>query len=68
MSGIDWAPIGYAVANGSFSGTFDGCNHTISNLRSVAPDGVEANYRRGFFGVILGPGYANPVIIKNVTF
>lgn len=54
---LSWEPIGSETANVSFTGTFDGNGHTISNLYiNAKQDGV------GMFGLV-GEGSA----IKNLT-
>lgn len=59
LSGIEWTPIGF---NGkSFNGTFDGLNHTISNLTAV----YENANNVALFGSVQG-GSRN-AIIKNVS-
>ena len=48
MSGYDWVPIGISVTQ-YFAGTFDGNDHTISNLK-MSNDKAYGNYL-GLFGV-----------------
>lgn len=65
LEGESWTPIGDSVASYpsvAFAGTFDGQNHTISNLTTAAertanPDTYAAD---GLFGALLGN-------VKNVT-
>lgn len=58
LEGSGFAPIGNGAAN-AFSGTFDGGNHTISNMTLVC------NYYRGVgFFRSLGKG----AVVKNLTF
>ena len=60
LNGRHWTPIGnlndYPTI--SFKGTFDGKNHTISNL--TASDNVKINAAAGLFGSLIGT-------VKNVT-
>jgi hypothetical protein len=53
---MEWTPIGQTGGNGSatyFKGTFDGKNHTISNLKiSQNNTYVGGNYATGIFGFI----------------
>ncbi len=58
LAGSDFAPIGNGAAN-AFAGTFDGQNHTISNMT------LSCDYYRGvgFFRSL-----ANGAVVKNVTF
>ncbi len=55
LGGEQWMPIGYWV---TFNGTFDGQNHTISNLKH---HGTEADCYVGLFG------YTENATIKNLT-
>ncbi len=56
LAGISWTPIGNSTY--PFAGTFDGDNHTISNLTIDAADGVKD------VGLI---GYARHATIENLT-
>ncbi|MCQ2405658.1 MAG: hypothetical protein MJ067_00380, partial [Oscillospiraceae bacterium] len=60
LDGIAWTPVGdvSSYPGKSFSGTFDGDGHTISNL--TASDSTSNYATAGFFGSLLGT-------IKNVT-
>lgn len=60
LSGVEWTPIGGLVSYPSvtFAGTFDGNNHTISNLTTT--DFTVNHATAGFFGSITGT-------IKNLT-
>lgn len=53
LAGIDWTPIG--IEGHAFSGTFDGNNRTVSNLKVV---------REGYAGLF---GYIDSAAIKNVN-
>lgn len=55
LGGEQWMPIGYWV---TFNGTFDGQNHTISNLKH---HGTEVDCYVGLFG------YTENATIKNLT-
>ncbi len=55
LKGEQWTPIGYWV---TFNGTFDGQNHTISNLKH---HGTEDDCYVGLFG------YTEKATIKNLT-
>ncbi len=67
LAGKNWTPIGnYVSKNGPnypFSGTFEGGNHVIKNLKAVyGLENASANNGVGLFG------YTNsPAIIQNVT-
>lgn len=50
MSGIEWIPVGL-YGSSAFCGTFDGKNHTISNLSVELGDGF---YAAGLFGFVRG--------------
>ena len=56
MTEVTWTPIGSLSPKHYFSGTFDGGNHTISNLKVEVTDGAA-----GLFGAV-----QNCVAIKNV--
>ena len=60
LNGQPWTPIGNVndYPTISFWGTFDGQNHTISNL--TASDNAEGNAAAGLFGSLIGT-------VKNVT-
>lgn len=62
LQGVSWTPIGVLDSSpaGIFNGTFDGQNHTVSNLTSDDRRGYSST--AGFFG---GIGSAT---VKNVTF
>lgn len=59
LTGIDWEPIGQTGA-GQFQGTFDGRNHTISNLSVDSSAETGEYYASGLFG------WVNTAVIKNV--
>lgn len=59
LAGIDWEPIGQTGAT-QFKGTFDGQNHTISNLNVDALAQTGGNYSSGLFG------WLNAAVVKNV--
>ena len=60
LNGHHWTPIGNVTSYPtiSFHGTFDGQNHTISNL--TASDNVKEHAAAGLFGSLIGT-------VKNVT-
>ena len=59
LKGLNWVPVGGGTSSGKkFQGTFDGLNHTISNMSAIN----NFNYGNGFFGDASGS------TIKNVTF
>ena len=65
LAGIEWTPIADSIKSYptvSFSGTFDGQGHTISNLTTAAPraDNPDIYAADGLFGAVNG-------IIRNVT-
>ena len=61
LEGEEWIPIGYMGKN--FVGTFDGQNHTISNLViTKTTDNTAANNGIGLFGRV-----DDPAVIKNLT-
>ena len=63
LGGKIWTPIGADLASPyscTFRGTFDGNNHTISNMNAVH------NEYAGLFGP-LHSGYQLPIIIKDLT-
>ena len=62
---FDKALLGSNITNGSFSGVFDGNNHTIRNL-TVDTNGVGTDYL-GFFGMIAPAGRVRNLILDNVT-
>ena len=59
LAGIDWKPIGQTGST-QFKGTFDGQNHTISNLTINTTD-KGGSYASGLFGWILA------ATVKNVN-
>lgn len=59
LGGHDWVPIGL-VNQLTFSGTLDGCGHTISNFKINSS--LESS-RIGFFGIVNSP----TTVIKNLT-
>lgn len=60
LSGISWTPVGI---NGKvFSGTFDGCGETISNVAVVLN-----SFYSGLFGHIKSSGSDTAVSIKNLV-
>ena len=67
LNGVEWEPIGKntvaAYPNGTFDATFDGNNHTISNLKASSN---EANWAAaGLFGTVTGATIKN-VKLSNV--
>ncbi|MBQ0127566.1 MAG: hypothetical protein KBS80_06225 [Bacteroidales bacterium] len=60
LQGVDWKPIGNVTSypGVTFAGTFDGCNHTISNMNTS--DYLPNHATAGFFGSIMGT-------VKNLT-
>ncbi|MCQ2179964.1 MAG: hypothetical protein MJY91_07685 [Bacteroidales bacterium] len=60
LQGVDWKPIGNVTSypGVTFAGTFDGCNHTISNM--TTSDYLPNHATAGFFGSIMGT-------VKNLT-
>ncbi len=59
MKEIEWIPIGCSVGNypsNSFKGTFDGADHTISNLKSSPKRAIndDTNAADGLFGALCG--------------
>lgn len=65
MTGIEWTPIGcydgFDVFSPSFSGTFDGKNHTIKGLTISNNTGEGDDLAKGLFGAV------NSGVIKNLT-
>ena len=59
LNNAEWTPVGQTGAT-QFLGTFDGDNHTISNLKINTTD-ESAHYSSGLFG------WLNSAIVKNVT-
>lgn len=67
MAGIKWNPIGQTEQT-EFKGTFDGQNHTISNLTvDNSALGYENTASAGLFGWIENHNSASPTVIKNLT-
>ena len=65
LAGVAWTPIGQTQVS-SFQGTFDGQDHTISNM-TVNYTGTKTNYACGLFGWLeLHNG--SPIVIQNVKF
>ncbi len=65
LAGINWTPIGNAekFPSVTFAGTFDGQNHTISNMNTVS---LTANHAAaGLFGSIIGT--VKNVVLDNAT-
>lgn len=63
LEGIYWNPIGSMTKDhGSFYGTFDGGNHTISNLYVHTDGGA------GFFAKTSGSGDGPQAVVKNLHF
>ena len=60
LNNENWAGIGTEEAN--FCGTFDGCDHTIKNLKILVSEAKEGKAYLGLFG------YAKNATIKNVVF
>lgn len=69
LAGHEWTPIGIGRENGyfgnddpNFNGTFDGQDHTVSNLK------ITGEHRfAGLFGIIGRPGFPNgTAIVKNL--
>lgn len=75
LGGMEWIPISCRQYGGyyyesSFSGTFDGNNHTISNftITDVEPRrSINSICNYGFFGIIQG-GTIENLTLKNVNF
>lgn len=65
LSGVDWKPIGGLISYPSitFSGTFNGNNHTISNM--TTSDYTPNDATAGFFGSITGT--VENLILDNIT-
>ena len=63
MSGIEFIPIGRLALEFGFRGTFDGGNHTISNL--TASDFTPENAAAGLFGKLYGN--VKNLILKDVN-
>ncbi len=63
LAGVDWQPIGQTGAT-TFNGSFDGQNHTISNL-TVKNTDTSANCASGLFGWI--ENHTGDKYIKNLT-
>ncbi|MDD6019084.1 MAG: hypothetical protein PUD41_01455 [bacterium] len=59
LNNAEWTPVGQTGAT-QFLGTFDGDNHTISNLKINTTD-ESAHYSSGLFG------WLNSAIVKNVN-
>ncbi len=60
LTDVEWTCIG--TPENPFSGTFDGSNNTIYNLKIIETEAKEDKAYIGFFG------YAKNATIKNVTF
>ena len=60
LNNMQWTAIGTKTNN--FTGSFDGNNHTIKNLKIAESEAKEGKAYLGFFG------YAKNATIKNVTF
>lgn len=61
LGGKEWTPIGWYKDKNSaapFEGTFDGSEHTISNLYINKPNSTH----QGLFGYIKGTGYTNYLV------
>ena len=70
LEGESWTPIGDSVASYpsvAFAGTFDGQDHTISNLTTAAERATnpDTNAADGLFGTLLGK--VRNVTLKNVV-
>ena len=61
MTGFEWTPI-MSMTPVPFSGTFDGQNHTISNLTITDIGVTDSNFTMGFIG------YADSATIQNINF
>lgn len=61
LTDIDWEPIGQ-TGTAQFQGTFDGRNHTISNMTVDSSAETGEYYASGLFGWI------NTAVIKNIKF
>jgi hypothetical protein len=59
LANVAWTPVGQTGAT-QFIGTFDGQEHTISNLNIDATAQTGANYSSGLFG------WLNAAVVKNV--
>lgn len=65
LANAEWTPIGYMGA--TFKGTFDGGDHTISNLTiTKTTDNTAANNSIGFFGRTDSPAVIENLTIENV--
>ena len=88
MSGVQWKPIGELLLSGDFSttrptlskdnsytGTFDGAGHTITNLKVTSSDAVVANFSKpdihtaaALFGVVgTGGRVENLTVSADIT-
>lgn len=66
MEGIDWEP--WCNDAQYFEGTFDGQEHTISNLKISGEHEAEDGYAVGFIGRLGSNGGTGAKSLKNVTF
>ena len=64
LAGIEWTPIG---RGNRFQGTFDGQNHTISNLTSVLDSTSTTQYGNGLFGDITGGAVLKNFVVENAN-
>ena len=66
LKDIDWKPIGYSISVeevfSEFKGTFDGENHTISNMTIDSRNHEEVGNGIGFIGVI------DESVVRNIIF
>ena len=60
----NWTPIGNYDPGDSFTGSYDGGNHTISNLYI---DSGESDYYQGMFGLVGAGGTVKNLTLDNVT-
>lgn len=67
LANREWTPIGGTDTGKTFSGTFDGAGHTISNLKITRGlDNVAANNRVGLFGAGVGSAKIQNFTLHNV--
>ena len=69
LENVTWEPIGYYISEEdkvTFKGTFDGENHTISNLRMEVASKAASHYGGGFFGCI-EEGTVKNLNLENVS-
>ena len=68
MTGVQWEPIGHYLTTGAmFQGTFDGKNHTISNLVTSTKYGGNKNEGTALFGAVNDGCVIKNLKLTNVT-